>query len=433
MHKNSEDSEDGHAPSYYAATAEGLTARPRLRGDERADVCVIGGGFTGLSAALHLAERGYSVILAEARRLGSGASGRNGGQMNVGQRQGAAEMISMFGASGAKQLWDLASEARADVRGRIARHNISCGLTPGCYSVASKSPHAAWMREEVRLRREVFGFNDSRFLSREEMAERLADKRCHGAVEDTDGAHLHPLNYALGLAGAAEAAGARLYEQTPVLHVRETAEGPEVVTAQGAVRARHAVLAANAWTGDAAPAFGRWVFPVSNFIAVTEPLGEPRARALIRDLFAVHNSKFVLDYYRITPDFRMLFGGGEKYTPKDPRDIAAFVRPYMLDAFPTLADARIEYAWSGRLAITRNRLPWFNRSRPGIYAMCGFSGHGVALTTLAGKLAAEAIAGDAGRFDVFADIRHKAFPGGRLMRSPLQALGMMYYALRDRL
>jgi gamma-glutamylputrescine oxidase len=199
------------------------------------------------------------------------------------------------------------------------------------------------------------------------------------------------------------------------------------------VRARHAVLAANAYMADVAPAYASRIFPISNFIAVTEPLGEERARGLIRDLAAVHNTKFVLDYYRITADFRMLFGGGERYAPSDPADIAAFVRPYMLDGFPSLADARIDYAWGGRLALTHNRLPYFRRDADGVYAMCGFSGHGVAMTTLAGKLAAEAVAGDAERFDLFAKIKHLPFPGGRLLRHPIQVLGMTYYALRDKL
>ena len=424
---------ENHAPSYYAASANDSKSRPSLSEDMSVDVCIVGAGFTGLSSALHLAERGYSVLVLEAHRIGWGATGRNGGQMNTGQRKGAADLISAFGETDAKRFWDLSEEARSLVRDRIEQHNISCDLAWGNYTVASKPSHTPDLQEEVDLRRDVFGYEQSEFLSKETMADRLSDTRCFGAIHDPDGNHLHPLNYALGLADAAEESGALLFESSPVVNVRETTDGPVVTTPTSTVKARHAVLATNAYTGDVAPSFASRIFPISNFVIATEPLGEDRARSLIRNLSAVHNTKFVLDYYRITADFRMLFGGGEAYSPNDPADIAAFVRPYMLDGFPSLKDARIDYAWGGRLAITHNRLPYFKRSAGGLYAMCGFSGHGLAMTSLAGKLAAEAIAGDAERFDLFAKIQHVPFPGGRALRYPIQVLGMMYYALRDKL
>jgi len=422
-----------HAPSYYAATAKGSKDRNALSGDLTVDVCVVGGGFTGLSSALHLAERGYRVALLEAHRIGWGASGRNGGQMNTGQRKGAEDLISMFGKDDAKKFWNLSEEARNIVRDRIKQHDIPADLMWGNYTVASKPSHAPELEEEVILRRDVFGYDKSAYVSQKEMADRLSDTRCFGAIHDPEGNHLHPLNYALGLANAAEQAGAQLFEVSPVTRVIESSSGTEVHTKHGTVKARHAVLATNAYTGDVMPQFASRIFPISNFVVTTEPLGEDRARSLIRDLSAVHNTKFVLDYYRITADFRMLFGGGETYSPSDPKDIAAFVRPYMLNGFPSLEDVKIDHAWGGRLAITHNRLPYFKRSNNGVYAMCGFSGHGVAMTSLAGKLAAEAIAGDTERFDMFAKIRHLPFPGGAILRYPIQVLGMMYYAMRDKL
>lgn len=421
-----------HVPSYYLATAIGLAERPALQGTVDCDVAVVGGGYTGLSAALHLAERGYSVVLLEAQRVAWGASGRNGGQVNTGLRKGPSELVAAYGRDWAKRLFDMAEEAKAMVGERIARHAIACDLKPGVMLAALKEKDQGWMREEVEISHAVFGYDKLTLLDRGQIRAKLASPRYCAGMLDAGAAHLHPLNYALGLARAAEAAGARIFEASPVTAL---GRGPSLslVTPAGRVTARFAVLAGNAYLGRLEPRLGGAIMPINNYVIATEPLGEDRARALIPDDVAVHDTKFVVDYYRLSADRRLLFGGGETYSRHDPADIAGFVRPYMLRVFPQLADVRIDYAWGGTLAITLSRLPQIGRLEPNLYFAHGFSGQGVALTGLAGKLVAEAIAGQAERFDVFARLEHRNFPGGTWLRRPAQVLGMLYYSLRDKL
>ncbi len=421
-----------HVSSYYLATAIDLVDRPPLAGAVACDVAVVGAGYTGLSAALALAERGYSVVLLEAQRVAWGASGRNGGQLNTGLRKGPADLVAAYGRDDAKRLFDMAEEAKAMVRERIARHAIPCDLKPGVMLAALKASDLDWIREEADISREVFGYDKLTVLDRDGIRARLASTRYEAGMMDDGAAHLHPLNYALGLARAAEAAGARIFETSPVTAIER---GPALTlkTPGGEVTAGFALLAGNAYLGRLEPRIAGAIMPISNYIIATEPLGEARARALIRDDVAVHDSKFVVDYYRLSADHRLLFGGGETYSRHDPRDIAGFVRRYMLRVFPQLADARIDYAWGGILAITLSRLPQIGRLEPNLYYAHGFSGQGVALTGLAGSLMAEAIAGQAERFDVLARIPHRSFPGGVLLRRPGQILGMLYYSLRDKL
>jgi gamma-glutamylputrescine oxidase len=417
------------AQSYYAATSNPAPARPPLTGDINVDACVIGGGYTGLSAALHLAERGYKTLLLEAQRIGWGASGRNGGQLNTGLRKGPGELLAMFGPIAAKRLFDLAEEAKAIVRERVRRHAIACDLKAGSLYVAYKRSDPEWMAKEVEIQHEVFGYAPTQLLTKAELEERLASRRYHGAIADSGAGHLHPLNYALGLASAAEAAGARLCEGSAALSL-----GPgEVRTAAGRIKARYVLLGCNAYLGGLEPRIAGKIMPISNYIVATEPLGKAGGRALIRDDAAVCDTKFVVDYFRLSADTRLLFGGGETYSRDQPRDIASFVRPHMLRVFPQLANKRIDFAWGGELAITMNRLPHLGRLPGDIYFAHGYSGQGVALASLAGKLMAEAIAGTAERFDVFAGIAHRGFPGGTLLRRPASVLGMLWYALRDRL
>jgi gamma-glutamylputrescine oxidase len=417
------------ARSYYAATANPAPARPALSGDADVDACVIGGGYTGLSAALHLAERGYKTLLLESHRIGWGASGRNGGQLNTGLRKGPSELLAMFGPTEAKRLFDLAEEAKAVVRERIRRHSIACDLKAGSLYVAYKRGDPEWMARDIDVQREVFGYRDSQLLSKAELEQRLGSHRYYGAIADGGAGHLHPLNYALGLASAAEGAGARICEGSAALSL---APG-QVRTSSGRVKARCILLGCNAYLGGLEPRIAGKIMPISNYIVATEPLGERGARTLIRDDVAVCDTKFVVDYFRRSADNRLLFGGGEAYSRHEPRDIARFVRPHMLRVFPQLASKRIDFAWGGQLAITMNRLPHLGRLPGDIYFAQGYSGQGVALSSLAGKLMAEAIAGSAERFDVFARIAHRAFPGGTLLRKPALVLGMLWYALRDRL
>jgi gamma-glutamylputrescine oxidase len=393
---------------------------------------VAGAGYTGLSAALHLAERGYSVAVLEANRVAWGASGRNGGQVNTGLRKGPADLVAAYGRDWAKRLFDMAEEAKAMVRERIARHAIACDLKPGVMLAALKESDLGWIREEVEVAREVFGYDRLTVLDRDAVRAQVASPRYHAGMMDAGAAHLHPLNYALGLARAAEAAGARIFEGSAVVSVTP---GTRIIlaTAAGQVSAGFVLLAGNAHLGGLEPRIAGAIMPIKNYIIATEPLGEAGARALIPGDVAVHDSKFVVDYYRLSADHRLLFGGGETYSKADPADIKGFVRRHMLKVFPQLAGARIDYGWGGTLAITLSRLPQLGRLEPNLYFVHGFSGQGVALTGLAGRLVAEAIAGQAERFDVFARLGHKNFPGGMLLRRPAQVLGMLYYSLRDKL
>jgi gamma-glutamylputrescine oxidase len=420
-----------HAPSYYAATANDRRLRPALAGGLAVDVAIVGGGYTGLSAALELAERGYQVGLVEAERIGWGASGRNGGQINTGYRMGPGSLVARFGADWANRLWALGLEAKRLVRERIGRHAIDCDYRPGTLYAAVHDSDLPEIAADFEVKARVFGDSEGEVLDRQAMAERLGTRIYRGGFADVGGAHLHPLNYALGLARAAEAAGARIFEGSRATRVDRA--GRFVETAAGRLEARQVLLCCNGYLGGLMAPLAARILPIANYIVATEPLGEAAARALIRDGVAVCDSKFVVNYYRCSADHRLLFGGGEVYTRRDPRDIKRFVRRRMLAVYPQLAGARIDFGWGGRLAITMNRLPHLGRLGPDLYFAHGYSGQGVALAGLAGKLMAEAIAGTAERFDVFARIPHRKFPGGRLLRYPAQVLGMLFYSLRDRL
>lgn len=421
-----------HPDSWYAATAHTLPSLPPLRGEVSADVCVVGGGYTGLSAALHLAERGYEVALLEEARVGWGASGRNGGQVGSGQRRDVLELEARYGRERARALWDLAEEGKALLRERVERHRIDCDWKPGNLLAVTRRRYIPELQRETEHLASHYDYPELRMLARDEVREMVASERYCGGQFDAGGAHLHPLNLALGLARAAVAAGARLYEQSRATMIRWNRH-PLVRTDEGQVRARYVLLCGNAYLGGLVPEIRSRIMPIANHLLATEPLGGARAAALIPADCCVHASKFVVDYYRLSPDGRLIFGGGETYRDRPPPDLRAFVRRYMLEVFPQLADVRIEYAWSGRLAITRSRLPHFGRIRDRAFFAQGFSGHGVALTQLAGKLLAEAVAGTAERFDVFAGLPHRRFPGGDWARQPLLVAGMLYYALRDRL
>ena len=423
----------GSSDSWYAASAPAVEPRPALAGRERADVCVVGAGFTGLSAALHLAERGYSVAVLEAERVGWGASGRNGGQVGSGHRESMDALERTLGPSRARSLWALAEEAKAIIAERIARHGIDCDWRPGNLLASTRERHLRWMEAEAEFCHRRFGYRGYRMLSRAQMRKEVASECYAGGRMDEGGGHLHPLKLALGMAAAAAGTGVRVFEGSRVERIRWSRPA-EVSTARGGVvAADHVVLAGNAHLGRLEPRIEARVMPIANHQLATEPLGARRARSLVRSGACVHSTKFVVDYFRCAPDHRLIFGGGETYSDRPPCDLAGFVRRRMLRVFPQLADVRIDHAWSGRLAITRSRLPHVGRIAPNCFFVQGFSGHGVALTQIAGKLVAEAVAGTAERFDVLAGLKHRPWPGGRLLRRPLLVLGMLYYALRDRL
>lgn len=422
----------GYPASYYAATASAWPPPPSLKGDETTDVCVVGAGYTGLSAALHLAERGYAVTLIDAERVGFGASGRNGGQLGTGHRKDQRALEEKLGRDWAHRLWALAEDSVATVKGLIAKHNMECDLKPGVLQAAWKKGDTEWFREEQDHLANEYGYTQTRFIPPDEMREMVATTRYHGGLLDNGAAHLHPLNYALGMARAAKAAGVTIYENSRVTKIDHT-DPAKVHTADGSVTAKFVVMACNGYLKNLEPRIAGRIIPVNNFIIATEPLGEAAARALIRDNVAVQDTKFVIDYYRLSADHRLLFGGGENYSSKFPRDIAAFVRKPMLRIFPQLEDVKIDYSWGGTLAITMPRLPDFGRLAPHVFYAQGYSGQGINIATLAGKLMAEAVAGQAERFDCLSEIKVPNFPGGTWLRYPGLMLGVLWYTLQDRL
>jgi len=420
----------GMERSYYAATANPFASAPKLEGEARADVVVIGGGFTGLHAALNVVERGFSVILLEAGRIGWGASGRNGGQMIPGWRKSATDLVARYGEAKARTLFDMAMEARNLSVERITKHNIACDLrVNGHLTVAAKPADLSWMREEADVLARVMDYPNARVLSADEARAKLNAPAFHGGFLDECGGHVHPLNYALGLAEAARGAGVVLHEDSRVVAL-ETTNGVVARTALGVVRARYGVLACDALLGDLEPRVAKRIMPVANYLVATEPLAN--ARELIADDLAVSDSRFVVNYFRISADNRLIFGGGERYTPEPPADMAAFARGHMLKVFPQLERMRIDYAWGGLVSVTMSRLPHIGRTGDLFFAH-GYSGLGVLLPALTGKVLAEAMAGTAERFDLLASLAPPEFPGGAALRSPLYVLGMLWYALRDRL
>ncbi|MCB1343593.1 MAG: FAD-binding oxidoreductase [Pseudooceanicola sp.] len=421
----------GHyPPSWYAATATPPAPFAPLRGDTRADVCIVGGGYTGLSAALHLAEAGLSVILLEAHRVGFGASGRNGGQLGSGQRMYQDDLITLMGEPEADRLWALAEDAKALVRDLIARHGIDCALKPGvataCFTPGeTREAHAYADLLEAR-----YGYATER-LDEGGMQALCPSPAYRGGLLDRGAGHLHPLRYAFGLARAAVGAGARICEGSQVLSIEE-GRPATVITAEGKVTADHVILACNGYLGGLNARVAARVMPINNFIVATEPLGEDAARVLTQDV-AVADTKFVVNYFRLSEDGRLLFGGGESYGYRFPADIAATVRKPMVQIFPHLKDVRIDHAWGGTLAITMKRMPYLARLAPNILSASGYSGHGLGTATHAGQLMALAVQGQAEGFDTMARVPAPAFPGGAALRSPLLVLAMTWYGLRDRL
>ncbi|HEV7368282.1 FAD-binding oxidoreductase [Arenibaculum sp.] len=419
-----------HAPSWYAATALSQPDHPRLEGDVSCDVCVVGAGYTGLSAALHLAERGYDVVVLEAERVGWGASGRNGGQIVTGYNKPMGTIERWVGAEDARRLWDMGEEAKRLLADLVERHGIDCDLRWGYLFAALKDRQVrelAGMRDEWA---EGYGYDRSRLVGRDEMGSFVATTKYVGGLLDHGGGQLHPLNYAIGLARAAAAAGARIFEGSRVEAV-ETGTAPMARTARGSVRARHLILAGNAYLRGLVPSVAAKIMPAGTYLIATEPLGENRAKGLIPDAVAVADVNVVLNYYRRSADHRLLFGGGVSYSGFDGPGLRQRLRKTMLGIFPQLEDARIDYCWGGHVAITMDRTPHFGRVGPSTYFAHGYSGHGVALAGLAGKLMAEAVAGTAERFDVFARLPHQSFPGGALLRTPALVLAMAWYRLRD--
>jgi len=418
------------AESYYQATAQPWERRPPLAGEQTADVCVVGAGYTGLSTALELVDRGFSVAVLEAGQAGWGASGRNGGQVCTGPNGAMEKVERQLGKDDARIVWDVTEAAKDLIRRRVERYGIDCDLKWGYLHAAVKPGHLREI-DEMAAEYDAYGYGPVAVLGRDEVRAQVGSERFIGALSDPGAGHFHPLNYCLGLARAAQAAGVTIYEDSPVVAV-DTGAAPAARTAAGSLKARFLVLAGNAYLGGLVPALQRRIMPVQSYILATEPLSENRARSLIANDAAISDLNFIVDYFRLSADRRMLFGGRASYTTLEPRDLFGFMRPRLLRVFPQLDDVRLDYCWGGKIGITTDRLPDVGRIGPSTYFAQGYSGHGVALSGMCGKLVAEAIAGQAGRFDVMARFKHPPFPGGKL-RTPLLALGMLYYRLKDAL
>lgn len=418
--------------SWYAASAEPLPAQPALEGDMDVDVAILGAGYVGLSAAIELAEAGCSVAVLEAERIGWGASGRNGGQVIFGFGCGESTLVSLLGRDDAKRLFDWSVEGVALIHARRARFGIDCDWRAGHAHVAIKPRHvrelAAW-RDELA---QDYAY-PLEWWDRERLRAQLDSPRYLGGLVDPRSGHLHPLKYALGLGAAALALGVRIFERSPVLSLVE-GERPELRTARGRVRCRAAILAGNALVKGVAPSLDRRIMPVGTYIAATPPLGAERARALIRNDMAVADTNWALDYFRLSADHRLLFGGRASYSNLEPPNLRWVMTRRMRAVFPQLADVEFDHLWGGRIDISFNRAPdWGRLGRGNVYYAQGFSGHGVAASGLAGQVIAEAVRGTAERLDVFAKIRHRDFPGGRALRTPLLVAAMAWYKLRDAL
>jgi gamma-glutamylputrescine oxidase len=417
--------------SYYEATASRpLADDPMLEGIHEADVCVIGAGFAGLSVALECRARGLSVIVVDAHRPGWGASGRNGGQTLVGFAKD--EVIEkQLGLDGARAAWAMSVEGVTLLRERIARYGIDCDFTPGYLTVATKPKRVPDLRAWMEAASSRWGYEKLSWLDTDAIRARIASRNYLAGVYDPLSGHLHPLKYCLGLADAARLEGTQLFAHSPVLEVVRGSH-PVVRTATGEVRCRFVAACGNATLGNVLPAdVASRIAPIASYIVATEPLGRERANSLIAGRAAVCDNNFFLDYYRVSADHRLLFGGRASSTGASPAQLGEEIRQRMTGVFPQLSDVKVEFAWGGFVDVTRNRAPDFGSIDSNYYYVQGFSGHGVALTGIAGRIVAQAMAGETGPFDLFAKLRHARFPGGPKFRGPALELGMLYHRIRE--
>ena len=419
------------ARPWYAASVPERPPQPLLEGEARADVGIVGAGFTGLSAALELARAGLRVVLLEADRVGAGASGRNGGQVLPGYGCGEARLLALASPAQARLLFDWSREGIALIHARRQAHAIACDWRDGHATVALKPRQVTELLDWQRLLQDRFDY-PVEWWPQERLRAALASPRYLGGAFDPGAGHLHPLKYALGLADAAQAAGARLHEGSRVLRL-ERGPRPLLHTARGRLRCDHVVLAGNALGRGLAPELDARIMPVGSFVGATAPLGRERAAALIGNGMAVADCNWALDYFRLSADHRLLFGGRASYSNLPSPNLRAVMRRRMWRVFPQLQGMDFQYLWGGYIDISRNRAPDWGRLDPSVYYAQGFSGHGVAASNLAGKVLAEAILGQARRLDAYARLPHRRFPGGRLLRTPLLAAAMAWYKLRDAL
>ena len=418
-----------HTASYYAATANDATRHPLLEGSVQADVCVVGGGFSGIATALSLAERGRSVVLLEANRIGWGASGRNGGQMIAGI-SGESAIKRQLGAAGAQLVRDIRYRGHEIIEGRIAKYGISCNLKHGWMEVAARPSHMRAIRANVEERIKDGDGDHLEIVEPQAMPRVLGTTAYHGGFIDRRSGHLHGLNLCLGEARSAANLGVRIFEQTRAVALEGGAK-PWVKTERGRVGADTVIIAGEIFDSFDQPRLKGLMLPTGSYIIATEPLSEAVAAAINPQDLAVADSNVVLDYFRLSADRRMLFGGRCNYSNRDPTDIGASLRPRMIEIFPQLADAKIDYAWGGRIAIIVDRVPAIGRLAPNLYYLQGYCGHGVNASHIAAEIVSDAICGTTERFDLFDRIRHVRLPLSDWFGNEMLALGMLYYRLRD--
>lgn len=419
-----------HIPSWYATTAHPAPDHPQLRGAERADVVVLGGGICGLSTAIELAERGYRVIVLEGERVGWGASGRSGGQAIFGYGCDMSKIEAQLGRDDARKLFDWSVEGVELIAERCRKYAIDCDWQPGHAHAAIKPRQIDELKRWQDDLASNYGYNSTELWDRARLQRDLATERYRALLFDPRSGHLHPLNYTLGLARAAQSLGVRIFEGS---RVESVVEGAELVfrAAHGEARGRFGVLAGNAWLSGVMPKLEAKIMPVGTYICASAPLGAQRANALIRNHMAVADINFVLDYFRLSSDHRMLFGGRVSYSKLDPPGLRARMRSRMLDVFPQLGDVAVDHVWGGYVDISMSRAPHWGRIGSNLYFAQGFSGHGIAATGLAGRVIAESIHGQSARLDIYQRIRHVDFPGGRLMRTPALVLAMLWFRIKD--
>lgn len=437
------DSPGEYPASWYAASASPVPTRDSLVGEIQTSVCIIGAGYTGLSTALHLARAGINCVVLDANRVGWGASGRNGGQVGSGLNMEQPDLESRFGKSTAQGLWQTTRDASRLVKALCEeiqqQQSIACHYRPGIIYTASTSRYFNEQQKSAKYLANHYAFNDLEIVDRENLSALLASDSYQGGVINHAAAHLHPLNYAKGLAALAESAGATIYENSrvtglniPYASSHSAMAGKRILTGDGSVTAQHVVFACNGYLNDLHADISSRVMPINNFILATEPLPDSFPQSLIANNYAVCDDRFVVNYFRLSHDNRLLFGGGETWSYAFPSNVAEIARKPMLSVFPQLASSRIDYAWGGTLAITRNRLPCFAETSNRVWCASGYSGHGVAMATMAGRVISAAIDGERGEFDLLSSLPSQAFPGGNRARPALLKLAMAWYALRDR-
>ena len=421
----------GHIASWYAATANDKTVLPTLDGAFEADVCIIGAGFTGISAALELADKGMSVVVLEAERIGFGASGRNGGQIVNGYSRDFDTLERRFGPDTACKLALMSREGGDIIRSRVAKHGIECDLRDGGFFAAFTTKQLREF-ETIKKSCESYGIDGMEMVGKADVGRYVSSQRYVGGMIDRRGGHIHPLNLLLGEARAAEAFGARIFENSRAVSIDISGKRPVVSTARGRVESRYLLVCGNAYLGNLLPKITERMMPVSSQVMVTETMDPALLDRMLPADYCVEDANYVLDYYRRTSDNRLLYGGGIGYGGQNPDNLTGIIRPNMIKTFPELANKRIDYAWSGNFALTLTRIPHVGRLSDAVYFSHGDSGHGVTTTHLLGKILSDAVAGHADRFDIWESLPSLPFPGGRAFRVPLTALGAWWYGLRDR-